>query len=620
MGKPNVKKEISKKGSHPKQAVQAKPVSFLAQAIAVVVLLIATILAYQNGMRGMLLNFDDVEYFFNYPEVVNLSWESVKTYFSGYYVLMYQPLPILSFALNYHFTGLNTFPMHMVNLFFHLSNIILVYFLTKNLSKRFDVSIIVAALFALHPMNIEAVTWISARSSGMYTFFYLLSLIFYVKYIRSELKWKYIVAAILFFIFSLFSKAQAVTLPVVLLAIDYYMNRKLISWRVVLEKIPFFILSVIFGLVAISEEGTVTNMTQGMMIHYTTFESFFLVCYSFVFYLYKLFVPFSLSAIYVFPPKVNGYLPMIYYLSPVILALLTFLFFRFARKKRYIVFGLAIFLITISLNIQIIPSRLFIVTDRYGYFPYLGLFFIIACFISENRDKKFLNAKMAFVLPALLILYLCAFTITIYRHNKVWDNDIVFMTHLIEKNPEVPYISRAYGNRGHAYFELADYRTAISDFNNAVRIKPDDAKSYFNLGASYLKLKEYEQAISSFDSAAKYEPKQMIIYENRAIARFNLKDYEGTIRDCRYAISLDSTVTDLFNLRGVSRYYIKDFKGAEEDFSKCIRLNPQYGEAYKNRGYLYQEMQRLSEACSDWNHALEYGFPEVQEAINLYCK
>ena len=126
-------------------------------------LLIVTALVYSNGLHGGLLNFDDVEYFQNYPEVLNMTWKNICMYFSHYYVIMYQPLPVLSFALNYHFTGMDTFPIHMVNLLFHLCNIALVYILVKRLTGRFDAALIVALLFALHPMNVEAVTWISAR-------------------------------------------------------------------------------------------------------------------------------------------------------------------------------------------------------------------------------------------------------------------------------------------------------------------------------------------------------------------------------------------------------------------------------------------------------------------------
>ena len=120
-----------------------------------------------------------------------------------------------------------TFPMHIVNLFFHLCNIVLVYRFTQLLIKNNTAAILISLCFAIHPMNAEAVDWISARSSGMYTFFYLFSLIQYIKYLHTNNQIKHLVICCLFFILSLLTKAQAVTLPVILILIDFYYSRKL---------------------------------------------------------------------------------------------------------------------------------------------------------------------------------------------------------------------------------------------------------------------------------------------------------------------------------------------------------------------------------------------------------
>jgi hypothetical protein len=134
---------------------------------------------------------------------------------------------------------------------------------------------IVAILFAIHPMSVEAVSWISARSSSMYVFFYVLALISYVQYHKNNFSFKYLGLTALFFILSLFTKAQAVTLPVLLFAIDYYYARK-ISMKMAMEKIPFFILSVIFGLITLHDPATKHNITNGMMVSYNTIDMLFI--------------------------------------------------------------------------------------------------------------------------------------------------------------------------------------------------------------------------------------------------------------------------------------------------------------------------------------------------------
>ena len=191
-----------------------------------------------------------------------------------------------------------------------------------------------------------------------------------------------------------------------------------------LEKIPFLILSVVFGVIAILDKETISNITQGMMIEYSLLDAFFLVCYSVVFYLYKLFAPFSLCAIYVYH-KVNGYLPLIYYFSPAILAIIVFGLIRFARRSRYGMFGAG------SVrdhhcpeHTRIIPSRLFIVTERYAYFPYIGLFFVFAMFFLRTGAEKVRNKKLLQRgLGLLLGIYAIAFAYTIYDRNKAWKSN-----------------------------------------------------------------------------------------------------------------------------------------------------------------------------------------------------
>ncbi len=195
-------------------------------------IMLVTAFLYSNCLHNDILNFDDIEYFNMYPEVVQLSWLSIKKIFTSYYLIMYQPLPVLTFAINFYFTGLDPFPLHLLNICFHIANIALVYYFIKQLSEKTTTATIVAVLFAIHPMSVEAVSWISARSSSMYTFFYVLALISYVQYHKSNFAVKHLLLSALFFILSLFTKAQAVTLPVLLLAIDYYYARKF-SWRLV---------------------------------------------------------------------------------------------------------------------------------------------------------------------------------------------------------------------------------------------------------------------------------------------------------------------------------------------------------------------------------------------------
>lgn len=597
-------------------AAEQKPVNYTFFLAGLVIL---TAILYSNGLHGDILNFDDVEYFAMYPEVKNLSWASITKYFSGYYVLMYQPLPILTFAINYYFSGLDSMPMHLVNLLFHLANIVLVFRFIKELTDKPFLAFVVAALFAIHPMNVEAVTWISARSSSMYTCFYLLALWQYVKYHKSNFNTKHILLAGLFFLLSLLSKAQAVTLPVVLLAIDYFFARK-ISKGMILEKIPFFILSIIFGIVTISDSGTMKNITNGMMISYSFIDMFFMLCYSVVFYFFKLLVPIQLCAIYVYPPKVDGMLPWMYYAAPLILAGIFYLLWRF-RKDRNIIFGAAIFFITISINLQIIPSRLFIVTERYGYFPYIGLMFIIAYVFNKllsSADEK--QKKIAGGYRIVLLAMAAFFIMTVWQRTEVWANDEVFMTDVIAKNPGVPYLCRAYGNRANYYLNNGMVNEAMNDFTEALKLNNKDAQTYYNRAVTYIKLNKLTEAEQDLDSALKYNPKGGLVYSNLAFVKYSKGDKTLAAQYVEKALQLDSNIAEAYNMRSALRFAAQDFTGAEKDLEKAIALKPDFGDAYKNLGIVYLNTNRKGQACDYFQKAQMYGNKDAAGLIQANCK
>lgn len=582
------------------------------------IIIAITGVVYSGCLNNAILNFDDLEYYNMYPEVIDLSWASVKKIFTSYYLIMYQPLPVLTFAINYATTGMDPVPIHLMNVVMHLINIWLVFKFISELTEKKNIALIVAFLFALHPMNVEAVSWMSARSSSMYVLFYLLALRSYVRYHKTNFQTKHLIIAALYFIVSLFSKAQAVTLPVLLFAIDYYYNRKL-NAKLLLEKIPFFALSVIFGLITVMDSDTQGNLKDGMLISYNAVDLFFMVCYSFAFYFVKLIVPANLCGIYVYPPKTGGSLPWEYYASPVLLLTILFLLYRF-RKNRAVIFGAALFFITISINIQLIPSRLFITTDRYAYFPYVGLFFIIGYIYNQLQQSKALAKKYLQPLGIALVAAGLVYCYAIWERNKTWNNDYVFLTDIIEKNEPVPYISRAYGNRGNYFLNNGMINEAIADFTSALKVKPDDGQSYYNRAITYVKVSRWQEALADLDSSIKYNPKFALSYSNMAFIRYNLKDYNGALEAANKCITIKPDLPEVYNIRAAVYFSINNLPAAEKDLDKALSLKKDFSDAYKNRGILYMNTNRKTQACSDFQNAKLYGDQTVDGLINTTCR
>ncbi len=576
-------------------------------------ILLLTLMAYSNIFNNEILNFDDNEYFANYPEIVNFRLSHIKTYFSNYYVLMYQPLPILTLALSYKFFGLQPNAYHVLNLIFHLANILLVYFFVKKLTIK-ETAFISALFFAVHPMNVEAVTWISARSSSMFVFFYLSSLICYLNYSKSGFKLRLLLYCGFLFLFSLLSKAHAVTLPLVLFIIDYFNKRKL-DMRLIIEKIPFFLLSLVFGIIAISDTSTTGNILRGLE-KFTLFDNIFLLAYSVSFYLFKFFAPLSLCSVYVYPEKINGSLPWEFYIAPVLILCVIFLIIRYRKTHRFLTFGSLFFIVSISLTLQIIPSRLFIVADRYSYLPYLGFFIIIGELYARINKKAFKNIiTISFIIIGII------FSSLTWQRNKVWANDFTLSSDIINKNPEVPYIARAFGVRANYYLNrLSNIDKAMENYDIALLLDTTDAISFYNRGYLKDKLSDYKGVIEDMSRASQLGLENHLLYNFLGAAYYHENNIPKSIECFEKAVILNPDYIESYNNLGAIYGSIMDIDKANYYTDKALSMQAHNTESLRNKGIIYFKQSNLIEACKYWNMAKSYGAQNVDDLLALYCK
>jgi protein O-mannosyl-transferase len=580
-------------------------------------LCILTAIIYYGMLKYPVLSNDDTDYFTKYPEIVNLTFKHVITYFTSYYVLMYQPIPVLTFAINYHFTGTSPFALHLVNLIFHLVNIPLVFILFRSLFTKPLPALIIAFLFALHPMNVEAVTWISARSSSMYTCFYLLSLIFYVKYISNKLQAYALFISFCFFILSLLCKAQAVTLPVLLFFIDYFSDRKR-DKKFLIDKIPFILMSIVFISIALGNPLTQTYITKGRIQSFSAFDLVFLNGRALFFYLQKMLVPVNLSAVYVFPVKSGSWLPIEYYILTIPVIILLLIVFKF-RKNKKLVLGVGIFLVSISINLPLISSRSIIYADRYAYFPYLGLYVIIALFF-ETLSVKYPDVNRKSVYSVLLLIFLfglfCSFE-TLER-NKVWENDMTLASDIIRKNPPVPFLAKIFRKRGDYSARHQAPEEAIKDYSSAIDLDPGDVDSYIYRAYAYIKIGKQEEALPDFNKAIGFRPTVAVLYANRAMIELNTGDLSRAWNDCNQCLSLDSSNAEVYNYRAIIRFRSGDLEGAQKDLRSAIRYNRNYAEAYKNLGMISFQLKNTLEAYRLWQIAARLGDQQAAQLLKEF--
>ncbi|MDH4197222.1 MAG: hypothetical protein OEW05_07445, partial [Candidatus Aminicenantes bacterium] len=334
----------------------AGPESGRWNGLILALILVLTAAVFSNSLRNEFIDeLDDDIYIVNNTAVKDLSAAGLKTILTTFVAGNYHPLTMLSYAVEYRLFGLDPHAYHRTNRLLHGLNTALVFALVWSLWRRRAAAVLAALLFAVHPLRVESVSWISERKDVLYAFFFLAALLAYVSYMKDRTKRGRLAGAFVLFLLSLLSKPMAVTFPVVLLLIDVYLQRKL-DRRAWLEKVPFFILAVVFGALTLTTQDPGSTL-QEMAGRYGFFERLFFPFYALAFYLAKLFVPTGLSAYHYYPELVGGRLPWEYYAAPLALLMVGLLVIRArGRLRRELIFGSLFFLVTISVTLQIIPA------------------------------------------------------------------------------------------------------------------------------------------------------------------------------------------------------------------------------------------------------------------------
>lgn len=217
--------------------------------------LVITFIVLSPCLQNKFTNLDDTQYVVENSVIKELNVENLKTIFSEQFVGNYQPITMLSYMVEYKLWGLNPFGYHLMNLLFHLLGTLFVFLIIKKLSGNDLIAFITSLLFGIHPLHVESVAWIAERKDVLYGFYFLWALYLYILHTKQEKQFsKYFLFSLILFVLALLSKAQAVVLPVGFFAVDFLMKRKFTK-KIILEKIPFFVLAVAFGLLAIKVQG-----------------------------------------------------------------------------------------------------------------------------------------------------------------------------------------------------------------------------------------------------------------------------------------------------------------------------------------------------------------------------
>jgi hypothetical protein len=500
------------------------------------------------------------------------------------------------YAFEYKLAGNSPGFYHFNNILLHILNTYLVFVLVRKISpKNVIVALTTAAFFAVHPMHVESVVWVSERKDVLYSFFFLISLILYTNYLKSQ-KLKFLLFSGIFFVLSCLSKSAAVVLPLVMLLIDYFSNRKY-SWKIFAGKVPFFAISILLGIVAMTSQ---KSAIQEVLSKIPVTDHVSLISYSFISYLVKAFIPVNLSAVYPYPVELGGTLPAIYFLSVFMAVLLLVFVWYSLRWGKDVIFGFLFFIITIVLVLQIIPVGGALMADRYTYIPYIGIFFIAGKlfeFLATRVNRKYILAGIVFVF--------IIFSSASYARVQLWENDETLFSDVINK---YPYCTVAHFNRGcyaYQYNALVVYadnnevremniKNAIRDFDEIVKYDAKYTEVYYNRGYAKYMLKDYTGAVEDFNKAIALNAGDANAYFNRSNAEKELIDYMGSIKDLDKTIELVPSFIDAYNNRSILRCMLRDYAGTIADYDKMIELNPKDTITRRNRNIVRALMEKAN--------------------------
>jgi len=474
---------------------------------AIVALL--TLLLFLPVLGNDFVNWDDERNFVLNPNYRGLGWTEIEWMWTSHLLGRYVPITWMTLGLDYTIWGMNPFGYHLTSVLFHTVNAVLFYFValallrlafrdrSKEIQARIPIGALFAALvFALHPLRVESVAWVTERRDVVSGMFFLLAILAYLRgnpdVPAAPIRGKYYWACFGFFILALLSKEIAVTLPVILLILDVYPLRRLSAgFTVFLEKIPFLLLSVADGVLALYI-GKLEGITASIL-HVNWFSRLAISLYGLAFYLWKTVLPFSLAPFYALTPhKIDpGALP--FQLSAIVVMLVTAGAVVVRRKYPSVLAAWLAYAVILIPVLGVFHNGQQITADRYSYLACLGWAILGGgILVVLQRREVALAAGFA----------ICGMAYLTFRQVGVWRNSETLWTQAISVAPS--FI--AYNNMGLVYSARGDNAGAIEQYRRSIQMDGDYELSHNNLGASLLEFGLNDEAISEFRAALKLKP------------------------------------------------------------------------------------------------------------------
>ena len=599
-----------------------------------------TFIVYLTSLRNEFLIWDDDLYVLDNAFIRSFDGVFWKRAFLDFSAYNWHPLTWFSHSLDYAIWGLNPLGHHLTNSILHAANTFLVVLVLWELFTAArergrgtgrpeflgDRTMLIATgaasfLFGLHPIHVESVAWVAERKDVLCALFFLLSIIAYENFVRAVdnecirrpspllFNRRYLLSFALFFL-ALLSKPMAVTLPVVLLLLDWYPFGRIHSrgtfGTAFLEKIPFIVLSCISSMLTIIAQrggGAIKTM------EFSPLSTRLLVAAnSIIVYLGKMIVPLDLIPYYPYPKNVSLF-DAEYALAIVLVIAITMVCFIAAKRQKVWLAAWGYYLVTLLPVLGIVQVGNQAMADRYSYLPSLGPFVLVGlciAVVSEKMRTSIESNRLIILFGGVTALVAIVGLISLtVQQIAIWKNSIVFWNYIIEdKSKTTPF---AYNNRGTAYDKLGQTDKALADYEKAIALDPSFDKAFNNRAVIFDNKGETERALADYNKAIDLNPsldKAYRVYNNRALLFEKKGLTDKALADYDKAIALKPSFDEAYYNRAVLFEKLGQSDKALADYDKAIALRSSFDRAHYRRALLYEKLGQPDKAIAEYENVI----------------
>lgn len=538
--------------------------------------------------NGFVFFDDDKAILYNHA----LQNPTLAKFFTGQNLGMYAPISWIGYWVGSLLSGQEAWGYHLLGVLLHALNAVLVFRLLRGLTGLSWAAFFAALLFAVHPVQAEAVCWAAALSTVLFSTFYLASALAWLRWRKEKgMGVAWLALSLLAFALACLSKSAAVTLPLVLLAMEFYVRQNVLPAspsrkNILAYLLPYFALSLWFGLNTFATRTAEGHDIEQTSAVFSALDRFWMVCQTALFYPFKLLLPFGFSISYPFVKNGGAWSPD-YYAAPAVLAALGFFIWKKWRDRPDLLLGLALYLLPLTVMLPFRTVGSFeLRSDRYVYLSCVGLFFVAGVFLDKMKPAL----RTGILVGAGVVLAFLAFLQT-----SVWKDGVAMFDNCVAKTPE-----SALCQCNLAYNKLIglDFQAAADHYSAALRSDASYIEAHNGRGQAYFNLRQIPQAYDDFDRAIKGGLSSPKLYLNRGKCLVMLGRSQEALPDLSKSLELEPKEPETWYFQGVAHEKTNSLDAALADYARAAELRPGYVEALTNRGVLLLNARRLEEAVA----------------------